>query len=70
MELMPAAEPKQGEAWMEKDGGAVFTVKNVDRWKSGAVTVHAIHVPLMRMWTGPLESFIDKFERKAACPRR
>ncbi len=57
-------EPKQGETWVEKDGGAVFTVKNVDHWKSGSMTIHAINAPLMRMWTGPVESFIEKFRKR------
>lgn len=55
--------PEEGQSWTENDTGDLYTVKNVDRWESGSITVHCINVPLMRMWSGPMESFIDKFQR-------
>ena len=63
VELMPRPlQPEEGETWIEKDGGAEFTVEHVNHWKYGSITIQAIHAPLMRLWTGPVESFVEKFE--------
>lgn len=60
--VKPDPLPEKGESWIEQATDDLFTVKNIDHWRSGSITVHAINVPLMRMWTGPLDSFLEKFK--------
>lgn len=55
-------EPSQGETWREICTGSVFTIRAVDHWPSSSVTVFAINVPARRTYSGPMDSFLERFE--------
>lgn len=62
MEGAMVAEPKPGEAWIENDSGAVFTIRAVDNWPSGK-TVFAISAPSRRMTNSPIGTFMERFRK-------